>query len=57
MNAQFTKEENQMANKHMEKYSALQVIKEVKIKIFIPFNLAKVFFLSYLEYTVQARGI
>ena len=22
MNAQFTKEENQMANKHMEKYSA-----------------------------------
>ena len=44
MNAQFTKEENQMANKHMEKYSALQVIKELKIKIFIPFNLEKVFF-------------
>lgn len=28
----------------MEKYSALQVIKEVKIKIFTPFNLAKIFF-------------
>lgn len=38
----------------MEKYSALQVIKEMKIKIFIPFKLAGFFFNS--EYEVQARG-
>jgi len=38
----------------MEKYSALQVIKEVKIKIFIPFNLAKVFF--FVLFRIYSAG-
>lgn len=37
----------------MEKYSALQEIKEMKIKIFIPFNTAKFFF--NLEHSTGKR--